>query len=230
MWPGTAAIAERLWSPASVTDIDDMYRRLNILNLQLDEGGLQHFANQDKALRRLTGAQDISQVKQLTDLLTPVRGYKRLFAQMSKSNEETNAIAPLNKVADIVFVDSRKKREFRQQVGNYLKKDTLAEQAVRQQLRQWINEEQQWQAYKGNAALSVVSIHAHYLSILSSAALEAMDMRKKGIIGEDWLAAKKELIKKASAPAGDVELAVIPELEALITGTLKPEPAQYPLF
>jgi len=230
IWPGTAAIAERLWSAASVTDIDDMYRRLNILNLDLDEGGLQHFANQDKELRRLTGTQDISQVKQLTDVLTPVRGYKRLFGRMSKSNEETNAIAPLNEVADIVFVDSRKKREFRQQVGNYLKKDSLAEQAVRQQLRQWINEEQQWEAFKGNTALMAVSVHAHNLSVLSAAALEAMDMRKKGSMGEDWLAAKKELIKKASVAAGDVELAVIPELEALITGILKPEPAQYPLF
>lgn len=149
---------------------------------------------------------------------------------MSKSNEETNAIAPLNEVADIVFVDSRKKREFRQQVGNYLKKDSLAEQAVRQQLRQWINEEQQWEAFKGNTALMAVSVHAHNLSVLSAAALEAMDMRKKGSMGEDWLAAKKELIKKASVAAGDVELAVIPELEALITGILKPEPAQYPLF
>src|SRR6202000_3172840 len=28
IWPREGAIAERLWSPASVTDVDDMYRRL----------------------------------------------------------------------------------------------------------------------------------------------------------------------------------------------------------
>ena len=28
IWPRTAAVAERFWSPATVTDVDDMYRRL----------------------------------------------------------------------------------------------------------------------------------------------------------------------------------------------------------
>ncbi len=115
IWPGTAAIAERLWSPASVINIDDMYERLNVLNLHLDESGLQHFGNQEKALRRLSGTQDIAQLKQITDVLTPVRGYKRLFGRMSKPVQANYTTAPLNQVADIVFVDSRSKRQFRQE-------------------------------------------------------------------------------------------------------------------
>src|SRR6185369_5266800 len=32
IWPRTAAIAERLWSPAQFRDIDSMYRRLDVVS------------------------------------------------------------------------------------------------------------------------------------------------------------------------------------------------------
>ena len=40
IWPRTAAIAERLWSPQSVNNVDDMYRRLWVENLRLEALGL----------------------------------------------------------------------------------------------------------------------------------------------------------------------------------------------
>ncbi|RQV98065.1 beta-hexosaminidase, partial [bacterium] len=53
IWPRTAAIAERLWSPGSVNDIDDMFRRLDNVSFRLEELGLTHEKNYDMMLRRL---------------------------------------------------------------------------------------------------------------------------------------------------------------------------------
>ena len=37
MWPRAAAIAERFWSPREVNDVDDMYRRLEKISVELEE-------------------------------------------------------------------------------------------------------------------------------------------------------------------------------------------------
>ena len=36
IWPRTAAIAERFWSPATQTDLNSMHRRLAVISLQLE--------------------------------------------------------------------------------------------------------------------------------------------------------------------------------------------------
>ena len=53
IWPRTAAIAERLWSPQSVDNVDDMYRRLAIESVRLENFGLTHLSHTNTALRQL---------------------------------------------------------------------------------------------------------------------------------------------------------------------------------
>ena len=40
IWPSTAAIAERFWSPQDVKDVGSMYRRLDVVSRELDWVGV----------------------------------------------------------------------------------------------------------------------------------------------------------------------------------------------
>src|SRR5271155_3813067 len=53
IWPRTAAIAERLWSPKDVTDIDSMYRRLAIVSNDLVYSGQTYQATSELMLQRM---------------------------------------------------------------------------------------------------------------------------------------------------------------------------------
>jgi hexosaminidase len=55
IWPRLAAIAERFWSPGSVNDVTDMYRRLEVTSRQLGEVGLRHEDHTRHMVRRFAG-------------------------------------------------------------------------------------------------------------------------------------------------------------------------------
>ena len=53
IWPRLAAVAERFWSPATVVDIPDMYRRLDVTSRRLGEFGLRHESHVARSARQL---------------------------------------------------------------------------------------------------------------------------------------------------------------------------------
>src|SRR5262249_44364742 len=101
IWPRTAAIAERFWSPREVTSVDDMYRRLSVVSVQLEELGVTHLRNADVLLRRLTGGADPGPLRVLADLVEPVKGYQRGGHQPSMTT-----LGPLTHLVDAVSTDS----------------------------------------------------------------------------------------------------------------------------
>ena len=60
IWPYSAAIAERFWSPSDVTDIPDMYRRLETVSLDLEEVGSRHVTSMEVMLRQISTTSDHS--------------------------------------------------------------------------------------------------------------------------------------------------------------------------
>jgi hexosaminidase len=111
IWPRTAAIAERLWSPADVRDVPEMYRRLAIVSDRLDEAGSLHERNRDVMLRNLVGenlkAPGIASLATLVSLLEPVKHYDRGGQQVWG-----NQLIALVGLADAALPESEPSREF----------------------------------------------------------------------------------------------------------------------
>jgi len=119
IWPRTAAVAERLWSPAGVRDIPDMYRRLGILSARLGEAGALHERNRDLMLRHLVGenldAPGVASVRTLLDLIEPVKHYRR-----GQLQPWANQLMPLVGIADAARPESALSREFEVSVDRML--------------------------------------------------------------------------------------------------------------
>ena len=63
IWPRTAAIAERLWSPQNVTDLASMYQRMYEVGRQLDGLGLTHNSSYKTMLRRIANSDDFTALR-----------------------------------------------------------------------------------------------------------------------------------------------------------------------
>jgi hypothetical protein len=172
-------------------------------------------------------------VKTLLDALTPVKGYRRSMAYGFKRAAGVPLPSGFNQVADVVLVDSATKYQFRDALASYLKTHDHAQETV---LRSWLvrwskNDALLGRYFLQSGDLSEVGENSQRLSALANAGLQALDQFDHGTtLTPDQLAADDGLIKSAQAGAGETEIAVLPEIEALIHQSLIPEPASYPLF
>lgn len=99
LWPRTAAVAERLWSPQTVRDVDDLYRRLDRVSVELEGLGLRHLSSEDAGLRHLVGGDEIEAIRAFARAFEPVSFGTRY--EMQKADQLT----PLRSFVDAVVPD-----------------------------------------------------------------------------------------------------------------------------
>ena len=105
VWPRTMAVAERFWSPQSDRDISDMYRRLRINSLKLEDVGLQHIGGPEMLRRDLLRERHPEALDVLASVLEPVSFHERYGGQ------HTNGLTTLNRLVDAVVADPSSRQE-----------------------------------------------------------------------------------------------------------------------
>jgi hexosaminidase len=214
IWPRTAAIAERLWSPQSVNNVDDMYRRLWIESVRLEDFGLTHLSAEGVSLRKLAGTENIAPLKTLADVLQPVDFDNRDELQ------HTTQLTPMNHLIDAVRPDPPSRHEVAQMVAEYLK-DPAGNEAARAQLatwfQQWIDTAPKAQQLMTAPLLASAAPRAQQLGDLGSTGLQALSyLEKKESAPAGWKQSKLALIESAKKPTGLVRFTVLEPLQQLV--------------
>ncbi len=215
IWPRTAAIAERLWSPRSVKDIADMYRRLAVISVQLEELGLTHEKNSAMMLRRMTQSKDIGTLQILASVVEPVNGYRRYQVRPQ------TMLSPLTGLVDAARPDSEAARRFAGLVDALLGAAPRFEshaQKVQETLTQWRDAVPQLEAIIDKSpSLQEARPLAGDLLALGTAGLEALSYLSKGVAPTlEWRNAKLAALEGAAQPKAALEFPILPSVKRLV--------------
>jgi hexosaminidase len=221
LWPRTAAIAERFWSPRSVNDVDDMYRRLAVESLRLEALGLTHISQEGVGLRQLAGTQEIGSLHILASVLEPVTFNERAHMQ------HANQLTPLNQMVDALPPDPASRHNFELLVRAFLQDPAARiqdETELTATFKAWIAAEPGiLHLMTGSPLLAQAKPRAEQLTALGTVGLEAVSYLSAGLPADTgWKAEKLALLDEAEKPQAFVRFTVVQPLRDLVNAVHDP--------
>lgn len=224
LWPRVAAVAERLWSPAELRDVDDMYRRLEVQSARLDRLGMKHLANYTVMLERLAAGGAVEPLRTLADVVEPLKEYRRGRMRLNTQG------MPLERLVDAARPESIPARNFRKGVDRLLLTPAASrdDAALRASLTTWAGNHARLEP---TLAASPKAREARALSRdLSAAAalgLEALDAVRGGRApAAAWVESANHLLDQAAKPRIELELHIVPGLRKLVLAAARIEDAR----
>jgi hexosaminidase len=219
IWPRTAAIAERLWSPAEAKDVRDMYRRLEYVNRDLDSLGLNYRAGYQEKLQQMVGDQSAAPLKALADLLRPAA------LGVRQRTRRYTSTTPLNRLVDIINPESDAARQFADLVEEALENRSglSAEfREMRKQMTIWQENDAGLKPMLEQSILlkEIIPLSAA-ISGLSKAGIEALDYLASGQKPPDaWRNETAAILEQAEKPQAEILPAIAPPIRRLVEAAM----------
>ena len=209
IWPRTAAIAERLWSDAAITDLSSLRKRLKTVSFRLEELGITHLKNKDVILRNISNNQKTEVLEDFSKICEPLKIYTR-----NSGGTEYKVYSPLTLFADACTPDAEDAVAFEAAVNQYLENKSPDNQnRVTDFLKKWIEINSKLIALSSNAPL-IQPILPLSKNISEASQQLLLKIEKKQAVNTAVLS---DLIEQCNSKKyADVELAVYSSLKKLL--------------
>jgi len=222
IWPRTAAIAERLWSPDTVRDVASMYARLPAIDRDLEDAGLQ-----EGNWPRFPGvdAETAEALATLAGAVEPVKRYQRGGLQPDHVQG-----TPLNELADWARPESTTARIFNETFqawsGHGLSTADPRLAVMEKQLRDWKRAGQRAaNFFSGTDKVSVAQRQtASALAAISDVGIDCLAAAREGRkLSAEATPPAQAILQQASVPNySAVEFPFLPSLRALLAVVTAP--------
>src|SRR3984885_8365856 len=217
IWPRTAAIAERLWSPRDTRDVASMYARLAIVSQQLNHYGLEHNSSYPAMLTRMTGEPGPLPLRVLRVVMEPPRLYAR------EEQRSYDAFTPLNRLVDAIPPESDTARQFLNMVNRIVAGSATSEdwEQAQEWLVMWRDNDTQLQPLLAKSELTQeLAPVSTSLQQVSQAGLDAIGyLREHKSAPADWRTRQLAFLKTAEKPQAVLVDMIAPAVTKLVEAT-----------
>jgi hexosaminidase len=218
IWPRTAVMAERFWSPQSDRDVVSMYRRLPKVSIELEQAGLKHITGPAMMRRSISGQVNPTALSTLAAVLEPVS-----FGERSET-QHTDGHTPLDRLVDTVVPDPPSRFEIAQDVDAVVNKtsdSTAAEARLTRRFMEWQEIAPTLAAQmQQNPRMSDAAIRAQQLGELGHLGLQTLSQlnpNNPALHGTALGQARTTAIDDAAKPAALVRFTFLDSLRKLVT-------------